>query len=381
MKRKIVKKPELDIYELRNFDESQVLDLVVRLRKEKLRYNQEIIANKISLFKSETTAELVFPLLRSEDACLRNTAIEILSSIGNASINLCEQNFCDKNKDIRKFILDILRNIKSKQSSALVVKFLNDKDENVLQTAIEIIGLKTYFSAFDKLIEILNSTESIWVLNSLINTFGLLGQKDALKYINNKLDNYHVANKFEMNIIINSYIKSLGNIGTYSDLENVFQRYLKQYEITDENLLNCVSSIVSRHDASDIESCLLSKIKEVYINKLKYTDPELALFSLKMMLKLGFDFFLENVIDLIKNFSGTEFFAESLFEVIVELNDLPKSFIESLLEDEDYSVKDFGVKLIEAKNLSGFETNKIDQLPVKKKIVRHAFKKISNPST
>lgn len=354
MNRKIIDIKEIDIYELRSLDESHVPNLIARLREEKLRYNQEIISDKISQFKSIDTAKLIFPLLWLENACLRNTAIEILSNIGDAGIPLLEQYVYDINKDIRKFVLDILKNIDSEKSNTLVLLFLKDEDENVLQTAIEIIGLKKYLPAIESLIEILNRTKSLWIFNTLINAFGMLKQEFVLNYIEKKLDNFY-SNKFEMNIIINSYIKSLGNLGSYPDLEMVFHKYLDEYNIADENLLDCINGIISRHDVHFIESDMLINIKEVYQKKLKYVDAEAALFSLKIMIKLRFDFFLKDISSLIINFDGTEFFVESLFEIVAELNDLPSIFIESLLIDENYRVKDFGIRLVKYKNLSKFK--------------------------
>ncbi len=79
--------------------------------------------------------------LRSHDnAGLRNTSTEGLMQIGEKALDLLEKTVKDPDTDVRKIIIDILGEIKSKKSLSIVSQFLKDKDENVRSAAAEAIG-------------------------------------------------------------------------------------------------------------------------------------------------------------------------------------------------------------------------------------------------
>ncbi len=79
--------------------------------------------------------------LRSHDnAGLRNTSTEGLIQMGEKVLHLLEKAVRDPDTDVRKIIIDILGEIKSRKSLRVVAQFLKDKDENVRSAAAEAIG-------------------------------------------------------------------------------------------------------------------------------------------------------------------------------------------------------------------------------------------------
>src|SRR5512135_1017360 len=80
-------------------------------------------------------------LLHIEDnAGARNSAIEALIRLGRkASVYLIEA-FKTPNKDVRKFIIDVLGELMDNRSLGLMLEAIRDEDENVRATAVEQLG-------------------------------------------------------------------------------------------------------------------------------------------------------------------------------------------------------------------------------------------------
>lgn len=95
----------------------------------------------LSLPRSGELAGEVIELLHSQDnAGLRNTAVEILISLGRrATPYLLEEVACNDH-DVRKFVLDILGEIRDPDAVTAMVGALSDPDGNVRAAAAENLG-------------------------------------------------------------------------------------------------------------------------------------------------------------------------------------------------------------------------------------------------
>ena len=74
----------------------------------------------------------MIPLLSREDAFIRNAGMEILSMQGEIATEFMRKLLGDTDKDIRKFALDILFQLKSPNTTALIAEALSDLDINNL---------------------------------------------------------------------------------------------------------------------------------------------------------------------------------------------------------------------------------------------------------
>jgi HEAT repeat protein len=249
-------------------------------------------------------------------------------------------------KRIRKFALDILKGIHSEKSSLLALKAIHEEDENVSQTAIEVLGIHKYKAATEKLLIIMDTSESVWILNSVIIALGIIGQVSVKTQIEQRINRFD-EDDFEKGIVINAYIKVLGNLGNIVDLEKVIYSFAIKYSISDETLLCCLNNIINRSKSSEFSVSLLSDINKLYKKILKYENESITITSIKAAVKINLDFFLKDICNLIKKFSSTEFFTESLFDIIAQMKQLPYEFILELLTDTDIAVKIFALKIIQ----------------------------------
>ncbi len=339
---------------LEEYDERSLPELISRLKSEKNRFNQEMIIEKISSFKSEQSARQIIPLLKSENAYVRNAGIEILQNMGEYSLVVLEELIKDSDKNIRKFALDILKEIRTEKSSILAIEGLRDNDSNVLQTAIEVLGIHKYEKALPQLLSILKEEMNIWVLDSLINALGNFEQVWVVKVIEDKIEKGNFQN-IEKNILMNSFVRILSRIGTISYLEKLVNNYIKEYSISDEAIIQCISGIIISNDITSLSLDTAEIIESIYKEKLTYDNENETLISLKAASKLQLKFYLKDVSRLVKKFYHVEFFEESLLEIICELYFIPGEFIKSLLEDQSIDIKVFALKIIRQKKISGFE--------------------------
>jgi HEAT repeat protein len=94
--------------------------LIDRLKLEQSRFVREVIVNCLKGLKGREIVEKIIPLLANEDAFIRNASIEILSLQGEIATEFMRKLLGDPDKDIRKFALDILFQLKTLHTAELI---------------------------------------------------------------------------------------------------------------------------------------------------------------------------------------------------------------------------------------------------------------------
>ncbi|MCE5311913.1 MAG: HEAT repeat domain-containing protein [Nitrospiraceae bacterium] len=190
--------------ELSNGDERAVYPLIKALSDTNAGV-QDAAMRSLMAIGGETTAYMVIPLLR-EGTFIRNTALIILTSIGEHSVPLLYNLLNDKDDDVRKFGLDLMGEIKTGVDVKLVVPMLKDSNPNVRAAAAKTIGLLNYADAVPQLIQAINDEE--WVCFSVLESLGEMRAEDSVPAIGALLnDNTSPAVRF-------AAIEVLGNIGS-----------------------------------------------------------------------------------------------------------------------------------------------------------------------
>jgi HEAT repeat protein len=130
---------------------------------------------------------LINLLYREDNAGARNSAIEALVRLNKKATPFLIKAFNTPNKDVRKFIIDILGEFKDSRSLPLMLNALKDEDENVRATAIEQIGKAGESSVVDALVEILKRDE-IWTAYPATDALGRIGDRKAIPALIKALD-------------------------------------------------------------------------------------------------------------------------------------------------------------------------------------------------
>ncbi len=99
---------------------------------------RQAIFDSLARIGGDEVAELLLPLLRSEDAQLRNGAVEVLTELPDATGPRMEQLLHDPDPDVRIFALDILRVLPHPKSPDWIAKILAEDDHvNVIAVAVD----------------------------------------------------------------------------------------------------------------------------------------------------------------------------------------------------------------------------------------------------
>jgi HEAT repeat protein len=130
---------------------------------------------------------LIRLLYRDENAGARNSAIEALVRLNKKVTPFLIQAFDTPNRDVRKFIIDVLGEFKDIRSLPLMLNALKDDDENVRVTAIEHIGKVGESSVVDALIEIIES-DDLWTSYPAVDALGRIGDRKAVPALIKALD-------------------------------------------------------------------------------------------------------------------------------------------------------------------------------------------------
>ena len=102
---------------------------------------REVILTSLGQHATDAAAAVLLPLLRSEDAALRNGAIETLAAMPHASGPRIDALLRDRDPDVRIFTANLLTELKLPQVPEWLVRLIEqDVEVNVVCAAIEALA-------------------------------------------------------------------------------------------------------------------------------------------------------------------------------------------------------------------------------------------------
>lgn len=154
---------------------------------------------------------LIKLLTIEENAGARNSAIETLVKLGKKVTASLTEAFDTPNSDVRKFIVDIIGEVKDKKALPLLLKALKDEDENVKASAVEHLGQMGDRSVVDALVEILGSGD-IWTAFPAADALGRIGDRKAVPALLDAL---------KVKALRESVLKGLGHLSVPETLQHI----------------------------------------------------------------------------------------------------------------------------------------------------------------
>lgn len=135
---------------------------------------QEAADRALRAIRGDKTVQAIIPLLASEEAPVRNAAMDILREVGEDNLELVIAQLQSTDPDLRIFISDILGSSNSLFAVApLCDALLNDAEVNVRYQAAVSLGELGFSDAGDSLIQALEDEE--WVQFSVIEALTKIG--------------------------------------------------------------------------------------------------------------------------------------------------------------------------------------------------------------
>ncbi|MEK7774180.1 MAG: HEAT repeat domain-containing protein, partial [Deltaproteobacteria bacterium] len=164
------------IEESRNGD--FVPDLAARLQDEDPGV-KEAALNALTAIGGTIVAEAIAPLLKADDASLRNIGAEILELLGQDAIDTLSTLLNDGDDDVVKFAVDILARIKEGRVVSMLAGLINHRNSNVRASVAVCLGRINAADSVSVLLKALDDAEE-WVRFSAVEGLGLSGDPGAL---------------------------------------------------------------------------------------------------------------------------------------------------------------------------------------------------------
>lgn len=154
--------------------------MLLAMQDSSWRIRKTAVETMMDNYAIESYVEGLIGLLYIDDnAGARNTAIEILTKLGRKVSGYLIEAFLTDNHDVRKFVIDIIGEIRDKKTVPLMIEALKDGDENVRASAVEHLGTMQETSAVDALIEIIKGGD-LWTAYPAADALGLIGDRRAV---------------------------------------------------------------------------------------------------------------------------------------------------------------------------------------------------------
>ncbi len=171
---------------------------------------KEASLEALALIGGSVVAQAVAPLLGSQEAGLRNSAVEVLERLGPVSIETLEGVLNDSDDDVVKFGVDILAKIRDERALNMLFALTDHKNPNVRASVAVCLGRLQEPSACTYLLGALSDEEQ-WVRFSAIEGLGYLGSPEALP------DLLKLSETDSVTILREAAIDAIGKIATGRD--------------------------------------------------------------------------------------------------------------------------------------------------------------------
>ncbi|HTF99626.1 MAG TPA: HEAT repeat domain-containing protein [Nitrospirota bacterium] len=144
------------------------------------RVRKTAVEGIVALEGEQVIAGLLGALNAPDNAGARNSAIEALISINGPAVDALLANLSTHDPDVRKFIVDILGEIKDARAVPALIERLGDGDENIRVAAAEALGKIGDRRAVDPLLECLARSDQGWLDYAVAEALGAIGDERAL---------------------------------------------------------------------------------------------------------------------------------------------------------------------------------------------------------
>lgn len=195
-------------------DISLLSHLVDLLEREKSRVVKErilmVLGRLIPLaqLRDEDVNRDIDRMLRSSDAFIRNGIVDIIKHAEIPISHFLQRLAQDKDKHVRKFVIDALSQENSEKAIEIIRSGLQDPEINIVYTAIEYLGNLKDNTSVDQIETLLISSDNLMVICSSFEALAKIGQSPQKDKILEKFM------KRDTNpVIIFALLKYLGTFG------------------------------------------------------------------------------------------------------------------------------------------------------------------------
>jgi HEAT repeat protein len=237
------------IRKLVNYNEPIVIDRLVQvLLNNQNKMVEDVLLESLKQMGGSYLMSAMLGLLGHGEAYIRNFAFEVLMAIGGQDVELIIQQTGNEDRNVRKFIVDILGSIGDKQAVGPLVERLEDEDVNVVQGAVEALGNIGDNSVAGLLVEMLPVSHQ-WVQYTILDVLSRIG--DSITFSN--ILNMPWETETGIYGEIFKIMRDKGDGGHVEDLIGLYERIMLQLQM---QVVDAVLSISRMEEVEFIANIL-----------------------------------------------------------------------------------------------------------------------------
>lgn len=322
------------------FEEIEKNKLIDNLGNQDWRVRKEAVKS-LQMSDSEILEEILIKIKNShKNLSILNSALQVLLGHSEKVFDSLHDLIKSQDKDLRIYAAQTLGEIKDPNAIPILIKALDDPDQNVVYHAIESLGKLKAYDAIDKLIEIA-------LKNDFFTSFAAL---DALRNMGEKIILLHINKLIDRDVFHPLIIEILGDIGDDSSIPILMDLIIK----SSQNLFDIVEALIKIFRRYDeiykegnyillvINRNLNQKTKEILKSALGKKDNPKFKFLINLLSLIGDDEILKDVLQFLNDNDLRKIIIQSL----VKRGDESSKLLLTQLDQADYELKLEILKLI-----------------------------------
>jgi len=265
--------------ELGKYEDRNILGVLSIALKDENKGVIDAVARALINIGGVDAARAIVHHIEDENIATRNLAAKLLVNLGTSSIHAIIPYLQDSNKDTRKMAVDILGEIRSKESIYYLLPLLHDPDPNVITSTLEAFGN----IGSNKVIESICETFEKYPFAKLmaIEALGKIGGNNARQFLEEKYKKA-LENNIKEEVYLFALLDALGNVGNETTLKLLIENYDKTPETLHDVLLHEIIQIVEKNN---IDFCFEEKFKKDLLKALHNDNINIKLSAAKGLIQ------------------------------------------------------------------------------------------------
>ncbi|MDR2745060.1 MAG: HEAT repeat domain-containing protein, partial [Desulfovibrio sp.] len=240
---------------------------------------QEAVEYALRKLRGPEAVDGLLPLLRADDAPVRNVAMDILREIALDNFESIRSYLHDNDPDIRIFIADILGYCHSHRAAILLGdSLLKDPEVNVRYQAASSLGKLSFPDSVPVLCQAMHDEE--WVQFSVIESLSRIGDPSAMNALVQLLPH-------STSLVSSAIIDALGNIGDIKIIPMLTNAMENVNRALRHKIVKAIVQILRGRSLAMLNPKTRERLRVYMLEALEDNDEEILLSVLRGLASIG----------------------------------------------------------------------------------------------
>lgn len=240
---------------------------------------QEAAEYGLRKIRGQKAIEGLLPLLSSDDAPVRNVAMDILREIGVDGVEAMQPYMRSEDADLRIFISDILGYCRSLRSASMLSDaLLKDPEVNVRYQAAVSMGNLGYPESVNSLCQAMHDEE--WVQFAVVEALAKISDPSAINALVKLLP-------LSSTLVSAAIIDALGELGDIKTIPMLFNSLENVNAVLRHKIVKAIVQILSGRSLSLLSAESQERLRAYLLDALTDNDEEIQIAALQGLASIG----------------------------------------------------------------------------------------------